>query len=208
MLLEVAAGKGTAAATLADHNPCRIVCVERNGTFAGESVNRIRRQGLGARVRVVQADGRQLPIRAGAMDAAYCIGAPSIVGLTAALAEMTRVVVPGGQVIVSDITWRDQPGPLGPEWRWVAAAVQTTTDQYVAELTSAGLRVGRVTVHERAAWETYWASMLSVINDATTVGAPAEHLSFAADVRQLIAAERRAVDAWLDYTTFTAAKPK
>jgi len=207
MLLEVAAGKGTAAVALAGQYPCRIVCVEPNGTFVRESVNRIRRRGLGARVSVVRANGRQLPIRVGVADAAYCIGAPSIVGLTAALAEMTRVVVPGGQVIVSDITWRDRPGPLGPEWRWVADAVQTTTDQYVGELTSAGLRVGRVTVHERAAWETYWASMLSVVNDSTTLGASVEHLSFAADVRQLITTERRAVDAWLDYTTFTAAKP-
>ena len=162
-LLEVAAGKGTAAATLAGQYTCRIVCVEPNRDICRARVSdRIRRRGLGDRVRVVQANGRQLPIRTGVMNAAYCIGAPSIVGLTAALAEMTRVVVPGGQVIVSDITWRDQPGPLGPEWRWVADAAQTTTDQYVAELTSAGLRVSRVTVHGRAAWETYWASMLSV----------------------------------------------
>ena len=50
--------------------------------------------------------------------------------------------------------------------------------------------------------------MLSVVNDATILGASAEYLSLAADVRRPIEADRRAVDAWLDYTTFTAAKPK
>ncbi len=57
----------------------------------------------------------------------------------------------GGSVIVSDITWRDQPGTLGSEWRWVANAAQTTTDEHLAELISAGLLVSRVTVHGRDA---------------------------------------------------------
>lgn len=206
-LLDMAAGKGTAAATLAGRHPCRIVCVESHGPFVLHSLCAIRRLGLDDRVRVVQASGRQLPVRAGTMNAAYCIGAPSIVGLTAALAEMARVVVPGGRVIVSDITWRDRPGPLGREWRWVADAAQTTTDQYAAELTSAGLRVSGVTVHGRDAWEEYWQPMLAVANDATTLSGGGD-LAFADEVQQIIAMERRAVDAWLDYTTFTAVKPR
>ena len=96
---------------------------------------------------MVQGDGRRLPIRTGVMTAAYCIGAPSIVGLRPALTELTRVVLAGGRVIVSDITWREQPGPVGRDWGWAADAAQTSADQYVDELTSVGLLIGRVVVH-------------------------------------------------------------
>src|SRR5580765_6615446 len=72
-LLEMAAGKGTAAATLAGNRGCRIVCVESHGTFVHQAARTIRQAGLGDLVRIVQADGRQLPIRAGTMNAAYCI---------------------------------------------------------------------------------------------------------------------------------------
>ncbi len=82
---------------------------------------------------------------------------------------------------------------MGREW-WVAGTAQTTIDQSVAGLASVGLRLSRVTTQDHAAWNTYWESLLSVVNDATTIGA--KDLSFADDVRRLIGAERRAVDAW------------
>ena len=152
---------------------------------------------------MVQGDGRRLPIRTGVMNAAYCIGAPSIVGLRPALAELTRVVRPGGRVIVSDITWHEQPGPLGREWGWAAAAAQTSTDHYVDELTSVGLLVDRVVMHDREAWDQYWQPLRVVADDARSAGDTA----FADETQQLIDMERRAVDAWLDYTTFIAVRP-
>jgi ubiquinone/menaquinone biosynthesis C-methylase UbiE len=201
-LLEMASGKGAAAATLASRHICRIVCVEPHGSFVRQSVDRFSRLGLRG-VRVVQGDGRRLPIRNGVMDAAYCIGAPSIVGLRPALTELTRVVHPGARVIVSDITWREQPGPLGREWGWAAAAAQTSTEQYVDELTSVGLLVDRVVVHGRDAWDEYWQPLRLVADEARSAG----DLAFADETQQLIDVERRAVNAWLDYTTFIAVRP-
>ena len=154
-LLEMASGKGTAAATLASRHTCRIVCVEPHAPFIRQSVDRFRRLGLGG-VRVVQGDGRRLPIRTGVMTAAYCIGAPSIVGLTLALTELARVVLPGGRVIVSDITWRAQPGPLGREWGWAADAAQTSTDQYVDELTSVGPKRGARSTLQQGSDRSKW----------------------------------------------------
>jgi len=202
LLVEMASGKGYAAASLAAHQACRILCVEPHGPYVRHSADTIRRLGVGNRVRVVQANGRQLPFRANTMTGAYCIGAPSIVGLRAGLAELARVVIPGGWVVVSDVIWREQPGPLDAQWRWVKDAAQTTSDQYIAAIDSAGLRVDRVTVHGRDAWEEYWRPILAVAGDARAAGDE----SFAADVEQLVTVERRAVDSWLDYTTFVAVK--
>ncbi len=201
-LLEMASGKGAAAATLASRHACRIVCVEPHAPFIRQSLDRFSRLGL-ADVRVVQGDGRRLPIRTGVMNAAYCIGAPSIVGLRPALTELARVVLAGGRVIVSDSTWREQPGPLGREWGWAADAAQTSTDQYVDELNGVGLLVDRVMVHGREAWEEYWRPLRVVADDARPVGDAA----FADETQQLIDVECRAVDAWLDYTTFIAVRP-
>jgi hypothetical protein len=116
---------------------------------------------------------------------------------------LARVVLAGGRVIVSDITWREQPGPLGREWGWAADAAQTSTDQYVDELNGVGLLVDRVVVHGREAWEEYWRPLRVVADDARPVGDAA----FADETQQLIDVECRAVDAWLDYTTFIAVRP-
>src|SRR3972149_2849423 len=96
LLLEVAAGKAEAACTLA-------------GRFACPGPAR-------ALVPAPAARAPPLPLRGAACDAAYCIGAPSIVGLEPCLTEMARAVRPGGHVVVSDIVLRRKPGAgLGPE---------------------------------------------------------------------------------------------
>ena len=87
---------------------------------------------------VVQGDGRRLPIRAGVMNAAYCIGAPSIVGLRPALAELARVVRPRGRVIVSGHHLARAAWSVGPGMGRAAGAAQTRTDQYVDEPTIVG----------------------------------------------------------------------
>ena len=61
----VETARAIAAANLAGRHACRIVGIERNGAFVRESVRRFRQHGLGDRVRIVQANGRHLPIRSG-----------------------------------------------------------------------------------------------------------------------------------------------
>jgi len=202
-IVEVASGKGEAAATLADRTGCRVVCIETNGAFVRHSVAKFRRRNLFDSIHVVQADGRQLPLRSATVNGAYCIGAPSIVGLEPALREMARVVVEGGWVIVSDVIWRTRPGPLGLEWGWVGSAAQTTRHHYVATLNEAGLLVDEVVVHGRDAWERYWMPMRGIVDRAPIGGRDA----FVIELEQHLILEHRAVDAWLDYATFITHKP-
>jgi SAM-dependent methyltransferase len=204
-LLDVASGKGEAASTLASQFGCRVVAVEPYDAFVHISAAKFWFFNLRDLVSLLRADGKRLPLRDAAIDAAYCIGAPSIVGLEPALAEMTRVVRPGGHVIVSDIVWREKPGPLGAEWRWLAGAPQVTAEEYAAAIEAAGLRVDRTNVHGRNVWEEYWRPMLAVAEEAKT--AQPSDVFFADEVESSVDLERRAVDAWLDYATFAATKP-
>lgn len=203
-LLEVAAGKGEASATLASQFGCKIVAVEPYDAFVHIATAKFWFFNLRDLVTVLRANGRRLPLRDGVIDAAYCIGAPSIVGLEPALAEMARVIRPGGHVIVSDIVWRSKPGKLGAEWAYVADVPQITAEEYAAAIAKAGLRVERTTVHGREVWEQYFAPMLAVAQEAKT-SQPAD-ISFADGVEQTVERERRAVEAWWDYATFLARK--
>ena len=204
ILLDVACGKLEAAAYLASHFGCRIVAVDLYDAFIHYAATKAWFFNLRDLITILRADGKRLPVRSAACGAAYCIGAPSIVGLRPALAEMARAVRPGGRVIVSDAIWRTKPAePLGPEWLWVARMPQLSAAEYAAAIEEAGLRVERTEIHPRSDWEDYWRPMLSVARDARAAGDTA----FAESNERNIDVERRAVDAFLDYATFIALKP-
>lgn len=207
LLLDVAAGKGEAACTLAGRFACRVLAVDLYDPFIHYAAAKAWHWNLRDLVTVLRADGKQVPVRDACCDAAYCIGAPSIVGLEPCLAELARAVKPGGHVIVSDIVWRVKPdGALGAEWGWVAQVnPRLSPDEYVAAVETAGLRVERVHTHERSAWDDYWRPMLAVAEEANT-SQPADPF-FADEVQSTVDMERRAVEAYIDYATFLARKP-
>jgi SAM-dependent methyltransferase len=204
-LLDVAAGKGEAAATLASAYGCKIVAVEPYDAFVHIATAKFWFFNLRDIVSVVRADGKKLPLRDSTIDAGYCIGAPSIVGLEPALREFARVVRPGGHVIVSDIVWRSKPGPLGDAWKYVASVGQITADEYAAAIEKTGLRVDRVNVHGPSAWDEYHRGMLEVAREAKT-SQPAD-VFLADEIEASVELERRAVEAWWDYATFIARQP-
>jgi SAM-dependent methyltransferase len=206
VLLDLAAGKGEAAANLASHHACRIVAIEPFDPFVHIATAKFWFFNLRDLAWVVRANGRYLPVLDGAVDAAYCIGAPSIVGLDPALRELARVTRTGGHVIVSDVAWRTKPeSPLGAEWKWIAEAEPISLDEYAGRIEATGLSVQRTHVHPVSDWEDYFAPMLEVAREAT-VAQPAD-IDFADEVESAVALERRAVEAYLDYVTFVARKP-
>ena len=206
LLLDVACGKGEAASTLAGRFACRVAAVEMFDAFIHHTAAKAWFYNLRDLVTVLRADGRRLPVRDGAFDAAYCIGAPSIVGLDECLRELARATKPGGHVIVSDIVWRTKPDvALGEEWGWLARVEPISAAEYAAAIGAAGLNVERTYVHERSVWDEYWGPMLAIANHAKT-SQPAD-IFFADDIESAVALERRAVERYIDYATFVATRP-
>ncbi|MEX0799991.1 MAG: methyltransferase domain-containing protein [Dehalococcoidia bacterium] len=208
LLVDVAAGKGEAACTLAGRFACRVLAVEPYDPFVNYAAAKAWHWNLRDLVTVLRANGRRLPIRDAACDTGYCIGGPSIVGLERCLAELSRVVKPGGHVVVSDIVWRSRPEPpLGPEWRYLAGVEpKPLLDEYIRFVANAGLTVPEVHVHERSDWEDYFRPMLQVAEEART-GSPADPF-LADEIESTVELERRAVEEYLDYVTLLARKPE
>jgi SAM-dependent methyltransferase len=206
LLLDVACGKGEAAATLAGRFACRIVAVELFDAFIHHTAAKAWFYNLRDLMTVLRADGRRLPVHDGAFDAAYCMGAPSIVGLHDCLSELARATKPSGHVIVSDVVWRRTPEvPLGKEWEWVGEMRPISLDEYEGQIEAAGLKMVRSHIHERTVWEEYFRPMLQVAEDAQR-SQPAD-VFFADEIESAVALERRAADEYIDYATFVAAKP-
>ncbi len=209
VLLDVAAGKGEAACTLAGRFACRVLAVDLYDPFIQDAVAKVWHRNLRDLVAILRADGSRLPVADAVCDAACCIGGPSIVGPEPCLAELARAVKPGGHVIVSDIVWRQKPdGPLGPEWGEVAQInPRLSYDEYVALMAAQGLAVSRVHIHERSTWDEYQRPTVEVAREARNSG-NADDLALAEEIEQQIAIERRSVDAFLDYGTFLARRPE
>jgi cyclopropane fatty-acyl-phospholipid synthase-like methyltransferase len=206
LLLDVACGKGEAMCTLAERSGCRVVGVDLWPIFFPHVRRKIGERGVESQVRLVRGDGKRLPARDASFDAAYCIGAPSIVGLEECLREMSRAVKAGCAVVVSDIVWREKPtAPLGPEWKWIPRAVQQITrDEYVSAIERAGLHVEDVTMMPVEAWDAYHAGMLEVAREARAAGDAA----FADENEENIAMEKRAAEELFDYAMFVSRKPE
>ena len=208
LLLEMAAGKGEAAAHLTSEFACQVLAVEPHDPFVHISAAKFWHFNLRDLVTLVRAKGRRLPVRDESMDAAYCIGGPSIVGLEPALRELARVTKPGGWVIVSDIAWRTKPEkPLGPDWGWLAEATPTTAAEYGAAIAGSGLTVEEVVTHPLEDWDEYWRPMLEVAAEAKSASATGgADIFFADEIESLIEIEQRGQREYLDYVTFVARK--
>jgi SAM-dependent methyltransferase len=107
-VLEVGCGNGVLLARLAEGvgSEGRVVGVDHSATFVEQARAQVARAGLSAVVTVQQADAYALPFAAETFDLAHCERVlMHLEQPTAALAEMRRVVRPGGWLIAVEPDW-------------------------------------------------------------------------------------------------------
>jgi len=152
-VLDVAAGRGTSALTLAARFGCEVIGLDYSRLNIEAAKRDASERGLSKRVTLYCGDAERLPFADGSFDAIVCECALcTFPNKQAAAAEFARVLRLGGRVGLSDLT---RQGTLPPELQSLMAWIACIADaqplaEYVALLAAAGLEITTTEEHNGA----------------------------------------------------------
>jgi SAM-dependent methyltransferase len=114
-VLDVGAGIGGPARTLAAHLGTRVTALDPTRRFCDLNEELCRRSGLDGQVQVVSGDAREMPVADGDFDVAWTQAVwPSVDDKHAMLGEIHRVLKPRGRLALYEVV----SGPAGGDLRY------------------------------------------------------------------------------------------
>src|SRR5258708_4760602 len=152
-VLDVAAGRGTSALTLAARFGCEVIGLDYSWRNIEGAKRDASDRGLSKTVTFYCGDAERLPFADGSFDAIVCECALcTFPNKQSAAAEFVRVLRSGGRVGLSDLT---RQGSLPPELESLVAWIACIADaqplaEYAALLASAGLKTMATEEHNDA----------------------------------------------------------
>ena len=155
-LLDIASGQGSSALALARRFGCQVLGIEYGSESVKKATEKAAAAGVAHLVTFQQGDAECLPISDGDFDALICECAfCTFPDKPAAASEFLRVLKPGGQVGLSDLTRTgDVPEALQGLLAWIACIADAQpVSAYLRYLTEAGLSVDLVEGHDDALHE-------------------------------------------------------
>jgi arsenite methyltransferase len=211
-VLDVASGRGTTALMVAREFGVDVTGVDLSAANVALAGSAAHAAGLAGRVRFRVGDAERLPVGDAAFDAAVCECAfCTFPDKPTAVAELARVLRPGGRLGITDVTVdRDRlPPELTGLGAWVMCVADArSVDEYAALLTHAGLTVTHAERHDDA-----MATMIDQIEARLTVvrmtarpRAEALGVDFARAPVVLAAARAAVADGVLGYALLSAVK--
>ena len=152
-VLDVAAGRGTSALTLAARFGCEVIGLDysRRNTEAAKCEAAAR--GMSGTVMPCCGDGERLPFASGSFDAIVCECALcTFPNKRSAAAEFARVLRSGGRLGLSDLTCQGTlPSELEGLGAWIACIADAQSiGKYAALFTAAGLQIMETEEHSGA----------------------------------------------------------
>jgi arsenite methyltransferase len=153
-LLDVACGPGASALMLSQAHKCRVTGVDVDLGAIQEAQQQCCRFRLTSLVDFIAADATRLPFASFSFDGALCECASNLFeDRHTALAEMARVLRPGGYLALSDVTFRpdELPGPLNhPLIKMLCVPLGVGPETLADEIERAGLQVQDMRDHSWA----------------------------------------------------------
>ncbi len=145
-VLDVACGRGESARLLASHRGCRVVGIDYSRDNIARANLLTRRAALSEKVSFVNSDAERLPFRDVSFDVVICECSLCVFPyFEAALAEIKRVLRPGGRVAISDVVL-NEPVPESLQdlvGHVLCIASARSVDGYREALRVAGFRAVR-----------------------------------------------------------------
>jgi arsenite methyltransferase len=152
-VLDVAAGRGTSALTLATRFGCEVIGLDYSWRNIEAAKRDASERGLSKTVTFYCGDAERLPFADGSFDAIVCECALcTFPNKQSAAAEFVRVLRSGGRVGLSDLTRQGTlPSELGSLVAWIACIADAhPLTEYAALLAAAGLKVMATEEHDGA----------------------------------------------------------
>jgi arsenite methyltransferase len=155
-VLDIASGQGRSAIALAQRFGCQVLGIEYSAEAVRQATDGAKEAGLTHLVTFQQGDAEALSIADDTFDAVICECAfCTFPNKTTAASEFIRVLKPGGQVGLSDLTRvGDVPEELQGLLAWIACIADAQpVSSYTHYLTAAGLTVDMIEAHDEALLE-------------------------------------------------------
>jgi SAM-dependent methyltransferase len=212
-LLDVASGVGTTCLLAATEYDARVDGIDLSPANVTLARGAAAARGLGYRARFHHGDAEALPVPDHGWDVVICECALcTFPDKPTAVAEMTRVLRPGGRVGITDITANRYrlPTELTGLGAWIACVADARgTEDYKQLLHDAGLRVTRVEHHHDALVRMigHIGARLDLLRITCRERLEALGVDFAR-VRPVLGAAQTSIrDGILDYVLIVAEKP-
>jgi arsenite methyltransferase len=213
-VLDVASGPGKSAITLARRFGCQVLGVDYSAQAIKSACEKAAATGLSHLVTFLQGDAERLPVADGTFDAVICECAfCTFPNKTTAASEFVRVLRPGGQIGMSDLTRTGVlPAELQGLLAWIACIADAQpVEAYTSYLAGAGAMVDQAEMHDEALSEMVQQIRAKLLGAQLLVRLKQPELPFSFDFAQARALAQ-AADAAIQQHTFgyaviTAHKP-
>ncbi len=119
-VLDVGCGTGAQTLVLARATDGMVTATDLFPVFLDQLRDRVAREGLADRVRILRADMAALPLPEAAFDLAWCEGAVYVMGFDAGLAGWRPLVRSGGWLALTEVSWLTPDPPQECRDFWAA----------------------------------------------------------------------------------------
>ena len=179
IVVDVNCGKGGAALTLADKFHCIVTGVEARVEFAEEARRRTVFENLEHFVNFIDAEPDHLPFDDLYFDLALKVGQTAPRTSRETVAELRRIVRPGGWIALSEVVWKSgppAPGQAAGEWpSEFAPNLMIGMEERITEFREAGFAVDLAELEPDSSWERYYAPQAkAILENRREYGEPSE----------------------------------
>ena len=157
-ILDLGCGNGAQTIQLAKHTDGTILAVDNHQPFLDELGRRAKAEGVSNKIRIHRGDMLNLGLAERSFDLIWSEGALYIMGFRQGLAACYRLLVPGGSLAVTELSWlRSDPPDECRQFFANEYPSMADVDANVAAIESCGYEVlGHFTLPESAWWDAYY----------------------------------------------------